>query len=384
MLSLSSMLSFMLMLLSNSMLLLSPLISSILLLCIYQMTLPEAQAQEYVKKNKKSRKRGRKLKTLMQPTRMDQVKELVRLIRMDTLNDGPKKEKRIQRLHTIMHTKGYLTKDQQVLIYKLATLYTKPNIAIEKPSEGYLSIMVSCFFKLCDRMMRRITYFANFFTKKVLIPRNWSSFIDLSVKPNAFLTLEMHNNLLLYYIGVTIGEKILQKLISLYPQEYEDGDFYILAKGGCVLALDLLSLDDLNNQERKEIFDLFGRGDADFGLHVRPGNELFHSAISKDCAILMNKTLSIFGKNSSISNHIQNLLTPSIKAKGYYLSGRSDVVLKNMEGILGFFFVELLNQKRTIRSNMFSSFNYTLKFERKKEKDSSDISQFWLFRIAII
>jgi hypothetical protein len=362
------------------MLVLISIISTILLWCIYSKTLLEVQAQEYVKKSGCTCKHGRnRKKTIMQPWRIDQVKELVRLIRKDTLNDGPKKNKRLKRLDIIMQQKKYLTEDQRLLILRLAT---NENNVIEKSTEGCLSIIVSCFLKLCDIMMGYITIFINYFTKKVLIPRNWYTFKDPSSETNAFITMEMHNNLLLYYIGIQIGDKILQKLISLYPHEYEDGDFYMIAKGGCVLALDLLSL-DLNDKEVKQIFELFGRGDADFGLHVRPGNDLFHSAISKDCRMLMNKTISIFEKNASISKKINNLVTPSLKEKGYILAERPSVVLKNIEGILGFFFIEQLNSERTIRSNLYSSFNYTLKFERKAEKGSSDIAQFWLFRIAI-
>lgn len=302
------------------------LIGTILLIYAIHKTLLESrshdQVLEYVKKTVSMKKDDPKKVTIMQPTRFDQILELIRLIKKDNLNGGSKKEKRLKRLDFIMQLKGYLTEDERILILRLATDANVYGVA-NKSSEGCLSVISSCFFKLCDIMMMYISIVINFVikkdTNKVLLPRNWSKFTDSSSDTNSFLTREMHNNFLLYYIGIASGYKILQELISLYPYEYEDGDFYMVAKGGCVLAVDLFEFllsrhrsgHDLNDDEIKEIFELFGRGDADFGLHLRPGMDALHSAITKDCKKLMTKIMPIFENNSKIRLHlVQIYLTP--------------------------------------------------------------------------
>ena len=316
-------------------------------------------------------------KNLIIPTLYDQILEVVRLflegIRMSNNN---KLIKRLERIILAFQLPGIITDDEKKTIETLIGNIQTETLFEKKMNNIYV------FFK--ENVSFAIGFLSEFIIKDKEIPV-YSTFksvklLDEKATSQAFLTREMHDLPVLFFIGIWMFNLIMQKVIEKHPEEYKSGSFVFEGKGGCFFAFSILAQYNVPLDLARILIQNAGRGDVDISILISPhvdNAQKLHESICDTIGEVMLQIIKMYGGENSILDDIIKLLvsmSSEITRKGYVLSRRKSFELSNKNPL----FHKISDDEKNDKNIIYASVNKTLTFSRLK-----DVCSFHLYRICI-
>ena len=257
--------------------------------------------------------------------------EIIRLINTALKSPAKKKlVKRLERLILFFQIPDVLTLEQK------AELEAMIGIDVD------VSFFSSIFSKLVEQVTTNTEFTMGYLSKQIKKTEQISVFqtpdtVKLLVDKATiqdFLTTEMHNLPYLFFIGIWFNSLIMDEVIRVHNEEYNNGMFIIEGKGGCFMLFSILAQFDVPLETARMLILNAGRGDVDIGIVVSSKAADPETLISSICETVFNKMQQVTDEWSRQDGIIPEIVqwlflnSPEIRNQGFQLCPRKDLMIK--------------------------------------------------------
>ena len=324
-------------------------------------------------------------KHLKIPSFFEQCLEIVRLI-IEALENGTntkKLMKRFERIILIFQIPNMLTDNQKNHIenlisnIKTTTRFQK----IMNYSKSFIKENLSYCIGHLSNMLRKNNEIPVFPTSKSV------ELLSDKADSQSFLTSEMHNTPLLFFVGIWMNKLIAKNIIEEHKEEFNNRHFIIEGKGGGFMAYSALVYFHMSLDLARNLIQNAGRGDVDIGILISPHVDNFEKLRSSICDTVNRTMLQItdtYGdKDSILSDIIRELLkmSPKITQENYCLYNRKS--FKMLKKNIIFNTISDDESKNNDDKFVFTSRNKTLEFIYITKKISFELNRICISFVKI-